>query len=394
MSSTDGKRDDATTTGDAMPRSRTPVDPLLAPLGQDLRSPLTGVIGMAELLRSTRLDGEQLGYLDALRHSADSLLATVDALVDLWSLDGDGSTQARTVFSPAQVAREVVERLRPRAEGKGLALLLWLNALPERAVGDPPRLRQALLRLLSAAIDTAPRGEVRLELSTRPDADGGWRLFGRLDGAGDPTDDGQHGRIAANADDLALDPSLRDGRSGFAVAVCARLLERIGGRLEIDARADGSQRFRFDARFEREAPAPAPAGQPASLDALRVLVVDDDVVSRTLALAVLGRHGITARVAHDGREALVEVMSRPFDVVIMDVRMPGLDGLAATRAIRALPAGGHAPWIVAVTSELHPDDRRRCSDAGMDDFIAKPFLADTLRAALQRGLDHALRGAR
>lgn len=160
----------------------------------------------------------------------------------------------------------------------------------------------------------------------------------------------------------------------------------MGGRLEID----GAQRFRFDVRMARHACAPTPEVRPASLDALRVLVVDDDAVSRTLALAVLGRMGIAARVAHDGREALVEVMSRPFDVVVMDVRMPGLDGLAATRAIRALPAGERAPWIVAVTSELHPDDRLRCREAGMDDFIAKPYRPETLRSALQRGLDHAI----
>lgn len=386
MGSTDGTREDGTAPDGEAPRSRVSADPLLASLGHELRSPLTGVMGMAELLRSTRLDAEQIGYLDALRHAADALLGAVDALRDLSSLDADGEPRAPTAFSPAQVAREAVERLRPRAEGKGLTLLLWLDALPERAVGDPVRLLQALVRLLWAAVEGTPRGEVRLELSAHPEADGAWRLLGRIDDAAAPPDARSRDRDAALAHGAPPSPTPRGARPGFALAVGARLIERLGGRLEID----GPQRFRFDVRVARHAPAPTPEERPASLDALRVLVVDDDAVSRTLALAVLGRMGIAARVAHDGREALVEVMSRPFDVVVMDVRMPGLDGLAATRAIRALPAGERAPWIVAVTSELHPDDRLRCREAGMDDFVAKPYRPETLRSALQRGLEHAL----
>ncbi|MFN7644037.1 MAG: response regulator [Burkholderiales bacterium] len=138
--------------------------------------------------------------------------------------------------------------------------------------------------------------------------------------------------------------------------------------------------------FECEATTGPRSGAPATLAGLRVLVVDDDAVSRTLALAVLGRLGIAARVAHDAREAIVEVAEHAFDVVVMDLRMPGLDGLEATRAIRALPSGANQPWIVALTAALQFDDRSRCIESGMDDFIAKPFRAETLKDALQRAL--------
>jgi CheY-like chemotaxis protein len=388
----DGARGEAPRRPDAgtsapRPEPHRSADELLASLGQDLRSPLNGVIGMVELLRGTRLDGEQRGYVDALQRSADALVGVVDDLLDLSNLRGGQLGLARDGFSPQRIAQDVIALLRPRAERKGLSLLLWSRAMPERLIGDAVRLQQVLMKLLSHAIESTARGEVRLELSALPQPDGRWRLVGTVADTGAGLDATQRARLEALFAGDTSGPSLREASSGLALAICARLLTLMGGTLSVESRPGEGSRFRFDAVLEAGATASAGAAAPVALSALRVLVVDDDAVSRTLAIGVLGRLGIAARIAHDGREAIVEVADRPYDVVVMDVRMPGLDGLEATRAIRALPAGAHQPWIVALTAELHADDRRRCREAGMDDFIAKPFRAETLKEALQRALE-------
>jgi len=367
--------------------ARRSADALLSSLGHDLRSPLNGVVGMVELLRGTRLDGEQRGYVDALQRSADALVDVVDDLLEVSSLNGGQVGLARGTFSPQRCAQDAIALLRPRAERKGLSLVFWSRAMPERLVGDAARLQQVLMKLLSHAIESTVRGEVRLELSALPQPDGRWRLQGTVADTGVGLDAAQRARLASLFAGESAGPALREASSGLGLAICARLLALMGGALSVESRPGEGSRFRFDALLEADATATATPGAPVSLSALRVLVVDDDAVSRTLAIGVLGRLGIAARIAHDGREAIVEVADRPYDVVVMDVRMPGLDGHEATRAIRALPPGAHQPWIVALTSELHADDRRRCREAGMDDYIAKPFRAETLRETLQRALE-------
>lgn len=367
-----------------------PADTLIAALGHDLRSPLNGVVGMADLLRGTRLDAEQQGFVDALQRSADEMIEVVDALLDLSQVDAGRLELARAPFSPQRVARDAVDRLRPRADRAGLVLSLWLRDLPERVVGDAARLGQVLTRLVSHAIAATPRGEVRLDLGARRAPDGRWRLSGRVDDTGATSDGARRTWPGAPADAAVPEPALREGMSGVPLAVSARLLGLMGGSLTLEGGRGEPCRFRFDAVFDAEPP-PVATARPEGIGGLSVLVVDDDAVSRTLALSVLGRLGIAARIAHDGREALVEMLSNRFDVVIMDVRMPGLDGLGATRAIRALPLEVRQPWIVALTAELEPEDRRRCREAGMDDFIAKPFRPETLRSALERGLARSTR---
>lgn len=364
---------------------RTP-DELLSTIGHDLRSPLNGVVGMVELLRGTRLDGEQRGYVDALQRSADALVGVVDDLIDLSSLHGSRMGLARAAFSPQRIAQDVIALLRPRAERKGLSLLLWSRAMPDRLLGDSVRLQQVLMKLLTHAIESTTRGEVRLELSALPQTDGRWRLHGHVADTGAGLDAAQRDRLEGLFAGETAGQAFREISSGLGLEVCARLLALMGGTLGVDSRPGEGTRLRFDALLESEVPASPAAGAPATVAGLRVLVVDDDAVSRTMALGVLGRLGIAARIAHDGREAIVEVAERSFDVVVMDVRMPGLDGLEATRAIRALPPGARQPWIVALTAALHVDDRRRCIESGMDDFIAKPFRAETLKDTLRRAL--------
>ena len=360
----------------------------LATMSHEIRTPLNGVVGMIELLRSTRLDGEQRGYVDTLLQSADTLLAIIDDVLDFSRIEAGRLELERRAFSPLRLAQDVVALLRPQAEHKGLAMMLWAGPLPERVVGDPTRLQQVWLNLLSNAVKFTERGEVRLVVDAESLGERGWRLHGAVHDTGIGMSDAQRDRVFEAFSQADSSMSRRYGGSGLGLAICSRLVSLMDGSLSVDSRPGEGSRFGFSVRLDAgadepaagSAPAPAPA---AAIGALRVLLAEDNPVNQTLAIAVLGKLGVPVELARDGREALAAVRDGGYDVVLMDVQMPGMDGLEATRAIRALP-GLRQPRIVALTANAFEQDRERCRDAGMDDFVAKPYRQDTLRAALER----------
>ncbi len=391
---------------------------LLATLSHQIRTPLNGVIGMIELLRSTRLDREQARYLDTLNQSAESLLVTLDAALELSTLARARPAPDLSRFSPLQLAQDTTELLRPLAQGKGLQLLLWCDALPDQLLGEPTRLQQLWMNLLSNAIKYTDEGEVRFDLRVLPAPQSGAdqvRLSGTISdtGRGIPGEQTARIREAFGHPDQQDLPALIDGL-GLGLSIAARLAHRMKGALTIDSEPGLGTRLGFSVLVDVAQASPegglSTAQQMAQLAALRVLVAEDNPVHQMLALTLLGRFGIEAHLAQDGAQALARASEQHFDVILMDLEMPVMDGEAATREIRAIRATGatgamsairtngpmtseHAPrpWIIAMTARAFDQDRARCRDAGMDDFLSKPFRQDGLLNALlnairQRGM--------
>jgi len=363
----------------------------LATMSHEIRTPLNGVIGMIELLRGTRLDNEQRSLLETLSQSSDTLLSILNEVLDFSKIEAGRLEIDSRPFSPLVVAQEIVALLRPQADQKGVAMLLWTGQLPGRLVGDPTRLQQIWLNLLSNAIKFTERGEIRFELFAERTATGHVRLHGSVSDTGIGMSVDQQSRVFEAFTQAASVPG---GGAGLGLAISSRLARIMNGKITIESRPGEGSRFGFsmqldsfnskdDGNDQRPGKTDVPVAQ------LRVLLAEDNAVNQTLALAILAKFGIKAELARNGYEALQAVSVREFDVVLMDVQMPELDGLDATRAIRALPGSVAQPWIIALTANAFEQDRQLCLAAGMDDFVAKPFKQEALRDALMRARSHS-----
>ena len=363
----------------------------LATMSHEIRTPLNGVIGMIELLRGTRLDNEQRSLLETLSQSSDTLLSILNEVLDFSKIEAGRLEIDSRPFSPLVVAQEIVALLRPQADQKGVAMLLWTGQLPGRLFGDPTRLQQIWLNLLSNAIKFTERGEIRFELFAERTATGHVRLHGSVSDTGIGMSVEQQSRVFEAFTQAASVPG---GGAGLGLAISSRLARIMNGKITIESRPGEGSRFGFSMQLDsfnskEDGNDQRPGKTDVPVAQLRVLLAEDNAVNQTLALAILAKFGIKAELARNGYEALQAVSVREFDVVLMDVQMPELDGLDATRAIRALPGSVAQPWIIALTANAFEQDRQLCLAAGMDDFVAKPFKQEALRDALMRTRSHS-----
>jgi signal transduction histidine kinase/ActR/RegA family two-component response regulator len=364
----------------------------LANTSHEIRTPMHAILCTLALLQDTRLEGEQCEYIDTARTAAKGLLALLDDVLDCTKLEAGRLELAAVEFSPRRVVEETAALLAGRAQEKGLALEVDLPPGSGALVsGDDGRLRQVLLNLLGNAIKFTTEGRVRIELRERAE---GERV--RLDFAVSDTGIG----IAAEKLEVIFDPfrqadgsvTRNFGGTGLGLAISSQLVAAMGGRIEVASVPGKGSRFWFSIALAGAAgrrPAetgPAPGAGLAALDrALDVLVVEDNVVNRRLAERVLDRRGHRVVTAADGQAALELLRCRRVDVVLMDVQMPQMGGLEATRRIRSGEAGPLAGLpIIGFTASATMEDREECFSAGMDDYISKPIEPEALIAAIER----------
>lgn len=364
----------------------------LANVSHELRTPLNAVIGSAELLTTGRLAPEQAEYAATLSSAARTLLDLVDGVLDFSKIEAGRMTVERTPLKPGPLLQTAAALVAPRAAEKGLRLRVDSGECGDwDLLGDPVRLRQVLLNLLSNAVKFTDRGEVTAEVRplTRGDASVELEFSVRDTGIGVPAD--QTGRLFSPFTQGDGSTTRRFGGTGLGLAISKSLVELMGGTIGFDSEEGRGTRFWVRVRLDRsggpETPAsgPAPAPKPSGRrDRLRVLAVEDNVTNRRLLDKQLERLGCPCVTAEDGRRALEELGGSEFGLILLDCQMPGLDGYAtATEIRRREGAKRHIP-IIAFTANATDEDRRRCIDAGMDDFIAKPVTLDALASALER----------
>ncbi|WP_372617225.1 response regulator [Falsiroseomonas sp.] len=385
-------RDAATRTSEAKSR-------FLARMSHELRTPLNSVLGLAQVLaRDPRLTADQREQAATLERAGRHLLAVANDVLDLAAVEAGKLRLRRSPVALLAFVEGCASLVRPQAEAKGIALRHALAPdAPEAVLGDETRLRQMVLNLLSNAVKFTPAGgEVRLHALRRAQA-GGLRLEISDTGPGIPPD--RRALLFRDFTQLEPSPGQEFGGAGLGLAISAALAKAMGGHIGCTTAPDGhGSLFWLELPLEEAAAgwasvselAPAaPVGALSSVPPRRVLVVDDVAANRLVARVLLEGAGHAVELASDGAEAVEAVRQGEFDLVLMDVHMPGIDGLEATRRIRALDgAGRHVP-IIALTADALRDQVAQCLAAGMDGHLAKPLDRAALMAALRRAEEWA-----
>lgn len=388
----------------------------LADMSHELLTPLNGIIGFTQVLkRDGALGDERLRVVERIEDAGYNLLAIVGDVLEPSKLASGAPTLDSRPFSLPRLLEDAVALVKFEADRKGLDLVLDLPpVLPGLLVGDPARLRQVLLNLLSNAVKFTSAGAVRMSLSVEPTA--AVAEVRRERGAGPPVqvtivvEDSGVGIPAASIPKLfrryeQADRSVarRFGGTGLGLAISKTLLEAMNGTIAVESSPGAGSRFSVSLPLPRSAERrPVSRGvrprRPVGVDALKgraILLAEDVALNRKLVQLMLAPLGAEVDVVVDGRAAVEAVRQRDYALVLMDMEMPILNGLEATRDIRAL-GGAHASLpIVALTANVFPEQLAQCRDAGMDDCLSKPFGPDELTGiALKwaRGLSPAAAG--
>jgi PAS domain S-box-containing protein len=362
----------------------------LTGITHELRTPLNGILGYAQLLRlQGGLNPLQSAHVGAMLGAGEHLLGMINAVLDLSQIESDLLELRPAAIDLPTLGRACLDVLRPAAQAKGLALdLTMAPTVSPRMDADATRLRQVLVNLLANAVKFTATGRVDLRLMPGQ-VTSGTRLEVVDTGPGIPAE--HRPKLFREFERLELRANRAVEGSGLGLAITARLVERMGGQIGYADNPGGGSVFWIELPPTGGIPvahaAPPVACDGAAKTELRILVVDDVAMNRDIASALLRMAGHDVTCAESGQSAIDSVAANAFDVVLMDVRMPGMDGLEATRRIRALAGSARAVPVVAVTAQAFSEQIERCREAGMDGHVSKPLEQKALLGAISTVLE-------
>jgi light-regulated signal transduction histidine kinase (bacteriophytochrome)/ActR/RegA family two-component response regulator len=379
----------------------------LANMSHEIRTPMNGILGMVQLFQTTTMNAEQQRYLDLIQHSSELMLALLNDILDLSKIDAERMELTEAPFDLSEMVNGVTNLLRSQAKEKSLLVCTNFESPSRWYVGDALRLQQVLTNLVGNAIKFTDTGEVVLRVH-RPEAQKGAPLVISVSDTGIGITDEHLPHLFEKFRQADPSTTRKYGGTGLGLAISKELVSLMGGSIRVSSTPGAGSTFTVSLPMKPVAgpsaqateemvalgnaltrPADSPGGEPRILvvessTAGRILVVEDNKVNQTLLEVMLQKKGFQVEVAESGVEALDLYAKRRCDLILMDCQMPGLDGYETTARIRkAEGAGQHIP-IVAVTANALPEDRQRCLDAGMDDYLPKPIKFSDLWEVLRK----------
>lgn len=361
----------------------------LAAMSHEIRTPMNGMLGMMQLALADATQPAQREHLETAQYSAEALLTILNDILDFSKLESGNLQFEEVEFDLRKTVESVVNLMALRTQNAALTFDLdCRDDMAHMLVGDAGRLRQVLLNLVSNALKFTEKGSVSLKIEPLASSGKDVKVRFAVTDTGIGIEPEAQARLFQSFSQADSSISRRFGGTGLGLSICKKIVELQGGRIGVDSTPGVGSCFWFELTFAQSSATEQlqhePTAIPLAMRALHILLAEDNEINQKVAVALLKKSGHTVQIAQNGYEAVLAVQNQSFDVILMDMHMPEMDGLAATRAIRCLPAPASTLPIVALTAAGSLSDIQTCMDAGMNYFLVKPFRMERLGSILQQ----------